>query len=215
MSSAAGDPQNKGRRIPVLMDCDPGHDDMMAIILASMSDRIELLGVTTVAGNQTGTKTFQNARRVLKLIGAEDVPVVRGFDRPLFRELVTAPQFHGVSGLDGADLPEIEEPAARGTQPHAVEFLARTIREHSEAVTLVPTGPLTNIGALLRQYPELTSKIKRIVLMGGAFRDSNIIPGAEYNIYVDPEAARAVFLSGVPVTMVGLDVTNKAQLTRG
>jgi inosine-uridine nucleoside N-ribohydrolase len=191
----------------ILIDCDPGHDDMMAIMLASSSPELELLGVTTVAGNQTGEKTYLNALKTLTLIGDTGIPVARGADKPLFRELTVAPEIHGVSGLDGADLPQ---PGFKGVEQHAVDFLIRTIMESGTPLILVPTGPLTNIALAMLKDPRITTKLERIVLMGGAVFDSNITPAAEFNIYVDPEAAKVVFGSGVPITMVGLDVTNKA-----
>jgi len=191
----------------ILIDCDPGHDDMMAIMLASSSDDLELLGITTVAGNQTGEKTYQNALKTLTLIGRTDVPVARGADKPLFRDLTVAPEIHGVSGLDGADLPE---PRVQGVEQHAVDFLVQTVMESGTPLILVPTGPLTNVALAMLKDPRITTKLERIVLMGGAVFDSNITPAAEFNIYVDPEAAKVVFGSGVPITMVGLDVTNKA-----
>ena len=191
----------------ILIDCDPGHDDMVAIMLASASPEIELLGVTTVAGNQTGAKTYLNALKTLTLIGETGIPVARGADKPLFRELTVAPEIHGVSGLDGADLPE---PGFEGVEQHAVDFLIRAIMESGTSLTLVPTGPLTNVALAMLKDPRITTKLERIVLMGGAVYDSNITPAAEFNIYVDPEAAKVVFGSGVPITMVGLDVTNKA-----
>jgi pyrimidine-specific ribonucleoside hydrolase len=194
----------------ILIDCDPGHDDMMAIMLACASPQLELLGVTTVAGNQTGEKTWRNALRTLTLIGRTDVPAARGADKPLLRELTVAPEIHGVSGLDGAHLPE---PGFRGLEEHAADFLIRTIRGSPEPVTLVPTGPLTNVALALLKEPGLARKLERIVLMGGAVHDSNITPAAEFNIYVDPEAARIVFGCGAPIVMVGLDVTNKARLS--
>ncbi|UCF99580.1 MAG: nucleoside hydrolase [Spirochaetaceae bacterium] len=191
----------------ILIDCDPGHDDMMAIMLACSSPELKLLGVTTVGGNQTGEKTYLNALKTLTLIGERDIPVARGADKPLFRELTVAPEIHGVSGLDGADLPE---PGFEGVVRHAVDFLIQTIMESGTPLTLVPTGPLTNVALAMLKDPRITTKLERIVLMGGAVFDSNITPAAEFNIYVDPEAAKVVFGSGVPVTMVGLDVTNKA-----
>lgn len=192
----------------ILIDCDPGHDDMMAVMLACASPEIELLGVTTVAGNQTGEKTYLNALKILTLIGRTDIPVARGADKPLFRELTVAPKIHGVSGLDGADLPE---PGFSGVEQHAVDFLVHTIMEAAGPLTLVPTGPLTNVALALLKDPRITTRLERIVLMGGAVFDSNITPAAEFNIYVDPEAAKVVFGSGVPITMVGLDATNKAR----
>jgi len=194
----------------IIIDCDPGHDDMMAIMLAYASDAVELLGITTVAGNQTGEKTFLNALKVLTLLKAENLPVARGFDRPLTRELIVAPRIHGVSGLDGANLPE---PEINGIAEHAVDFIIRTLMQAAEPIILIPTGPLTNIGVALLKEPRIKKNIERIVLMGGAVYDSNITPAAEFNIYVDPEAATIVFESGLPITMVGLDVTNKAMLS--
>jgi inosine-uridine nucleoside N-ribohydrolase len=194
----------------ILIDCDPGHDDMMAIMLACASAELELAGVTTVAGNQTGEKTYRNALRTLTLIGRTDIPVARGADKPLLRALTVAPEIHGVSGLDGADLPE---PRFQGIAESAASFLARTIMGSREPLTLVPTGPLTNVALALLEEPRLTNKLERIVLMGGAVADSNISPAAEFNIYVDPEAAKIVFACGIPIVMVGLDVTNKALLS--
>jgi len=191
----------------IIIDCDPGHDDMMAIMLACSSEELELLGVTTVAGNQTGEKTYLNALKTLTLIGETGIPVARGADKPLFRDLTVAPEIHGVSGLDGADLPE---PGFKGVEAHAVDFLIKTIMESGTPLILVPTGPLTNVALAMLKDPRITTKLERIVLMGGAVYDSNITPAAEFNIYVDPEAAKVVFGSGVPATMVGLDVTNKA-----
>jgi pyrimidine-specific ribonucleoside hydrolase len=195
----------------ILIDCDPGHDDMMAIMLAcAHHPELELLGITTVAGNQTGDKTWLNARKTLTLIERTGIPVARGADRPLLRELTVAPEIHGVSGLDGADLPE---PATEGLPVHAVDFMLDALRASPDPVTLVPTGPLTNVALALLKEPAIVSSIQRIVLMGGALNDSNITPAAEFNIYVVPEAARIVFGCGAPITMVGLDVTNKALLT--
>ena len=193
----------------IILDCDPGHDDMIAIMLATSSPEIELLGITTVAGNQTGEKTFKNALRILTLIG-EDTPVSRGFDKPMVRELTVAPRIHGVSGLDGANLPEA---TVKDTGKHATDFIIETLLASDEPVTLVPTGPLTNVAFSLLKKPSIKEKIEEIVLMGGAIYDSNITPASEFNIYVDPEAASIVFNSGIPITMVGLDVTNKAVFT--
>jgi pyrimidine-specific ribonucleoside hydrolase len=194
----------------VFIDCDPGHDDMMAIMLALASPEIELLGISTVAGNQTGDKTYRNALRTLTLIGRKDIPVSRGAQRPLLRELTVAPMIHGVSGLDGADLPE---PTFEGDGRHAVDAIIQTIMGSREPVTLVPTGPLTNVALALLKEPGVARAVSRIVLMGGAVHDSNISPAAEFNIFVDPEAAKIVFGCGAPIIMVGLDVTNKARLS--
>ncbi len=197
-------------RRKIILDCDPGHDDMMAIMLAAASDELEILGITTVAGNQTGEKTFENARKVLTLIDRGDLPLARGADKPLVRELITAPQIHGKSGLDGAELPE---PNVPWLDCHGADFIVDTVKASKEKVTLVPTGPLTNIGLALIKAPEIKKNIEEIVLMGGAIYDSNMTPGSEFNIFVDPEAAREVFLSGLPVSMIGLDVTNKSLMS--
>lgn len=194
----------------IILDCDPGHDDMMAIILAAASNKIEFKGITTVAGNQTGEKTFDNARRILTLINRKDIPLARGCDKPLMRKLRIAPEIHGVSGLDGAELPMADAPYLNC---HAVDFIINTLKESTEKITLAPTGPLTNIALALIKAPEIKEKIEEIILMGGGVFDSNITPAAEFNILVDPEAARTVFLSGLPLAMVSLDVTNKSLMT--
>jgi inosine-uridine nucleoside N-ribohydrolase len=194
----------------IILDCDPGHDDMMAIILACASSKINLLGITTVAGNHSGDKTLNNALRTLTLIGETHIPVARGFDKPLFRELTVAPHIHGASGLDGANLPN------SGIEPsklHAVDFIVQTLEKEPKKSFIVATGPLTNIAMVLFKNPDIEKKIERIVIMGGAFCDSNITPSAEFNIYVDPEAAKIVLDSGLPITMVTLDVSNKALFT--
>jgi purine nucleosidase/pyrimidine-specific ribonucleoside hydrolase len=187
--------------IPVLLDCDPGHDDAIALLLALGSDELDLRGVTTVAGNQTLEKTTANAIRVLELAGRAEIPVAAGAGRPLVREPRVAEDVHGETGLDGPDLPP---PQADPSPQHAVDFLAERI----EGATLVATGPLTNVALLLARYPE--AKPERIVLMGGAIAEGNVTPAAEFNIWADPEAAQRVFTSGLDVTMVGLDVTHKA-----
>ena len=192
---------------PILLDCDPGHDDAIALLLALASPELELLGVTTVAGNQTLEKTTANALRVLELAGRGDVPVAAGADRPLARELFIAAYVHGETGLDGPTLPE---PQGAPVGQHAVDFLAERILDCDRTVTLVPVGPLTNIALLLARHPEAAGNVERIVIMGGAVAEGNVTPAAEFNIYVDPEAAWRVFHSGLPVTMVGLDVTHKA-----
>jgi inosine-uridine nucleoside N-ribohydrolase len=192
---------------PVIIDCDPGHDDAMALLLALGSPELDVAAVTTVAGNQTLDKVTANAIRVLDVIGAHAIPVAAGADRPLVHPARTASEVHGESGLDGPDLP----PPSREPEPiHAVELMARLLRERPH--TLVPVGPLTNIALLLALHPELASRIERVVLMGGATGEGNVTPAAEFNIWVDPEAAARVFASGLNLTMVGLDVTHRALL---
>ena len=192
---------------PVILDVDPGHDDAVAIMMACRSPGLDLLAVTTVAGNATLPKTTRNALRVLSLIGRTDVPVAAGAPGPLVRELHTAEDIHGESGMDGPEIPEATfGPDERG----AVELIADTLGAAAEPVALIPLGPLTNIAALLRRHPDLKGKISRVSLMGGSIGLGNTTPAAEFNIYVDPEAAREVFESGLRITMSGLDVTHQA-----
>jgi purine nucleosidase/pyrimidine-specific ribonucleoside hydrolase len=193
------------------MDCDPGQDDAIALLLALASPELELLGVTTVAGNQTLDKVTANAIRVLELGGRGEVPVASGADRPLEGDLVVAADAHGETGLDGPDLPP---PRAEPVAEHAVDFLAARILAAEHAPTLVATGPLTNVALLLDAHPEAVARLERLVIMGGAVAEGNQTASAEYNIWVDPEAAARVFASGLDPTMVGLDVTNRAVLTR-
>ncbi|QRR00924.1 nucleoside hydrolase [Dyadobacter sandarakinus] len=193
-------------KIPVIIDCDPGHDDALMLMLAFGSGRFDVKAVTTSAGNQTQEKTVNNALKILTLIGA-DVPVYRGAEKPIFRELVIADFVHGATGLDGPSLPQ---PAFREQSESAVEGMVKILTRSSEKVTLVPTGPLTNIAALLLSYPHLKNKIDRISLMGGGIFRGNMTPLAEFNVFCDPEAAAIVFQSGVPITMCGLDVTHQA-----
>ncbi|WP_108652949.1 pyrimidine-specific ribonucleoside hydrolase RihA [Dongshaea marina] len=195
---------------PIIIDCDPGHDDAINLILAFASPELSTLAVTTSAGNQTQPKTLNNALRILTLLKRTDIPVASGASKPLLRDLIIADSVHGESGLDGPILPE---PGFDPEPLHAVELMAQKICNSREPVTLVPTGPLTNIALLLATYPELQTNIERIVLMGGAGAAlGNWTPAAEFNIYVDPEAAKAVFESGIPITMCGLDVTHRAQI---
>ncbi|MBA3243717.1 MAG: nucleoside hydrolase [Actinobacteria bacterium] len=191
--------------IPIVLDCDPGHDDAIALLLALASPEVELLGVTTVHGNQTLDKTTENALRVLELVGRSDVPVARGADRPLLRDLRVAAHVHGESGLDGPELPAA---TAQPVDEPALEFIAERIRP---GTVLVAVGPLTNIALYLEAHG--TENIERIVLMGGSIAEGNMTPAAEFNIWADPEAAHRVFHCGRPVTMMGLDVTHKALLT--
>jgi purine nucleosidase len=194
----------------VVIDCDPGHDDAVALLLATGDPRVELLGITTVAGNQTLDRVTHNARVVATVAGMTDVPIVAGSVRPLVRELRTAPEIHGESGLDG---PPPIEPTVELTPGHAARFLAETILADPGNVTVVPTGPLTNLALALRTYPQIADAVERVVLMGGSYTRGNTTPAAEFNIYVDPEAADAVFSAGWDLTMIGLDVTHLALYT--
>jgi len=189
------------------LDCDPGHDDAIALLLALASPEVDLVGVSTVHGNQTLEKTTVNALKLLEFVGRTDVPVAVGADRPLRREPFVAEYVHGESGMDGPALPV---PTTEPVAEHAVDFIARVVRESDEPVTLVPTGPLTNIGLFLARHPEVAARVERIVLMGGAIGEGNVTPAAEFNIWADPEAADRVFSSRLDVTMVGLDVTHRA-----
>jgi inosine-uridine nucleoside N-ribohydrolase len=193
----------------LILDCDPGHDDAVALLLALGSDELQLLGVTIVAGNQTLAKTTANAIRVLDLVGRDDLPVAAGADRPLVRELRVAAEIHGDSGLDGARLPE---PSRRQAPGHAVDWMADTVMSADEPVTLVATGPLTNVALMLARYPETEHRLGPVVIMGGAIGEGNVTPAAEFNIWVDPEAAGRVFESSLHLTMVGLDVTHQVLL---
>jgi inosine-uridine nucleoside N-ribohydrolase len=190
---------------PIIIDCDPGHDDAIAILLALASPELEVRAISTVAGNTTLANTTRNALKVLELAGRTDVPVCAGADRPLERELHTAPHVHGESGLDGPDLPE---PTTTPVDEDVEDFLARHIEP---GVVLVPVGPLTNVARFLERHPD--ARPDRIVWMGGAIAEGNITPAAEFNAHVDPEAAARVFASGIDVTMIGLDVTHKALFT--
>ena len=190
---------------PIIIDCDPGHDDAIALLLALASPEVELVGVTTVSGNQTLDKTTANALRVLEFAGRSDIPVFAGADRPLLREQDVAAHVHGESGLDGPDLPP---PSKSPGEQHAVDFIAEQIRSRDGKLTLVPTGPLTNIGLLCALHPD--ARPERVVLMGGSIGEGNRTPAAEFNIWADPEAAQRVLAAGFETTMVGLDVTHRA-----
>lgn len=195
--------------LPVIIDCDPGHDDAIALVLALASPELDVKAVTSSAGNQTPEKTLRNVLRMLTLLKRPDIPVAGGALKPLMRELIIADNVHGESGLDGPALPE---PGFAAQACTAVELMAKTLRESAGPVTIVATGPQTNVALLLNSHPELHSKIARIVMMGGAMVLGNWQPAVEFNIYVDPEAAEIVFQSGIPVVMAGLDVTHKAQI---
>ena len=190
----------------IILDCDPGHDDAVAIMLAANSPAIDLLGITVVAGNQTLENTRRNALRVVQWLGV-DVPVYAGCGRPMIREKITAGDIHGESGLDGPAFP----PLTRELEAeHAVSFIIRTLMASGGDITMVTTGPMTNLAMALRMEPGIAEKIKRIVLMGGAYTNGNVTPAAEFNIVADADAAYVCFTSGCPITMVGLDVTRKA-----
>ncbi|SPJ29660.1 nucleoside hydrolase [Falsiruegeria mediterranea] len=198
----------------IIIDTDPGQDDAVAILLALASpEEIDVLGITAVAGNVPLPLTQKNARIVCELAGKTDVPVYAGCDAPLNRKLVTAEHVHGKTGLDGPTLPDPQMPLTEG---HAVDFIIDTLRGHDAGtVTLCPLGPLTNIATAFQKAPDIVEKVQEIVLMGGAyFEVGNITPAAEFNIYVDPEAADIVFKSGAPIVVMPLDVTHKALVTK-
>jgi len=195
-------------RIPIIMDCDPGHDDALAIMLAVADPSIELLAVTTVAGNVPLDMTTTNALRVLDMIGRPDIPVARGADRPRVRELSTAASMHGESGLAG---PLTVTPSREADARGALDLIEDVLS--TQRATLVVTGPQTNAAALIEQRPHLIDRIERIVFMGGAVDLGNWTPAAEFNIWVDPHAADIVLRSGLDVTMIGLEVTHQAWLT--
>ena len=193
-------------RIPVILDGDPGHDDAIAWVFAKADPRLDIRAVVSVSGNQTIDKTTLNSRRVCALLGI-DAPIARGASRPLVADVVTAGKWHGESGLDGPVLPE---PDRELSELPGVDLMAEVLRRSDEKVTLISTGPLTNAALLLTTYPELKPKLERISIMGGGVTHGNWCPGAEFNIFEDPEAAWIVFHSGVPIVMSGLDVTEKA-----
>jgi purine nucleosidase len=198
----------------IIIDTDPGQDDAVAILLALASpDEIDVLGVTAVAGNVPLPLTQKNARIVCELAGKPDTLVFAGCDAPLVRKLVTAEHVHGKTGLDG---PQMSDPAMPLQDQHAVEYIIETLRAHDAGtITLCPLGPLTNIATAFESAPDIIEKVQEIVLMGGAyFQVGNITPAAEFNIYVDPEAAKIVFDSGVPIVVMPIDVTHKALTTR-
>ena len=193
--------------IPLILDCDPGHDDALALVVALARPELDLVGITTVAGNAGLAETTRNALRVLTLLGRTDVPVSAGASGPLLRPLHVADDVHGASGLEGAALPE---PTASPRSGGALEFVRTTLLAAPRPVTIAAVGPLTNIALLVRTYPEIVQRIDSIRIMGGAITEGNTTASAEFNIWQDPEAARIVFDCGRPITLMTLDVTHQA-----
>jgi purine nucleosidase len=194
----------------VIIDTDPGVDDAFALLLAMRSPELKIEGLTPVAGNVPLDLTLPNALRMVEIAGRTDIPVAAGARAPMVRRLVTATYAHGENGLGGTVFPE---PKTKPVAEHAAEFIQQTIRKYPNEITLLTLGPLTNIATALNSDPGLAGMIRGLVMMGGSLSGGNITPAAEFNIYVDPEAARIVFQSGIPITMVGLDVTRKTSLT--
>ena len=197
-------------RKKIILDCDPGHDDAIAILLAGRHPDIELLAITTVAGNQSVEKTSYNALRVCSLANIRNVPIARGMERPLVQEARHAADIHGESGMDGPDIPE---PSLSLAPQHAVDMIIEILLQSIGDVTVVATGPLTNVATAIRREPAILPKIQAISLMGGAISLGNVTPSAEFNIWADPEAAAIVFGCGRPITMVPLEVTHQALAT--
>lgn len=195
--------------LPIILDCDPGHDDALAMILAAKNPALKLLGITTVSGNGGISKVTLNARRIATLANI-DVPIAEGAGKSILGAFEEANDIHGESALDGAELPE---PKIELSPLHAVDLIAKLIRESDKSVTLIATGPLTNIALCLKMHPRLKPKISEIVFMGGSASRGNRTPYAEFNIWMDPEAAEVVLQSGLPLTMCGLDVTHQALVT--
>ena len=197
----------------IILDCDPGHDDAVAIMLAIASEEIDLLGITCVGGNATLENTMLNSLKICSLLDRKDIPIYGGAEKPLIYDLVTAEHVHGKSGLDTDGDPIIIEKDHKVQSLNAVDYIIRTCKESEEPIYLCPTGPLTNIALSLQKDPTIKDNIKEIVFMGGAaLCIGNITPSAEFNIYVDPHAANIVLNSGVPITMMGLDVTHKVNV---
>jgi len=197
----------------IILDCDPGHDDAVAIMLAVASEEINLLGITCVGGNATLENTKINTLKICSLLNRLDIPIYAGSNKPLVYDLVTAEHVHGESGLDTEGDPIIVDPNHKIKDLNAVDYIIKTCNDSEEPIYLCPTGPLTNIALSLQKDPSIKDKIKEIVFMGGAALClGNITPAAEFNIYVDPHAANIVLNSGIPVTMMGLDVTHKVNV---
>ena len=194
----------------VIIDTDPGVDDALALLLAMRSPELKIEGITPVAGNVPLSLTLPNALRMVEIANRPDIPVAAGAPTPLVRRLVTATYAHGENGLGGAVFPE---PRTKPVAQPAAEFIRQTVRKYPHEVTLITIGPMTNVAAALNSDPELAGLVREVVMMGGSLSGGNITPAAEFNVYVDPEAARIVFQSGIPIRMVGLDVTRKTSLT--
>jgi inosine-uridine nucleoside N-ribohydrolase len=209
-SSAVSPQENSRGPHRVIIDTDPGVDDALALLLAMRSPELTIEAITPVAGNVPLELTLPNALRMVEIAGRTDIPVAAGAKAPLVRRLVTAAYAHGENGLGGAVFPE---PKAKPVNQPAAELIRQIVRRFPGEVTLLTIGPLTNIASALNTDPELASMVRALVMMGGSLSGGNITPAAEFNIYVDPEAARIVFQSGIPITMVGLDVTRKTSLT--
>lgn len=199
------------RPLPVIVDSDPGLDDALAIGLAVARPELDLVAVTTVGGNADVAHCTENALRLLHAFGRSDIPVAEGAAGPLFGSIVRATEVHGESGIGSTRL---DASPVTAVDEHAVELMARLLRENPEPIAIIPIGPLTNIALLLRLHPDLAGRIAHLVLMGGSIGEGNTTASAEFNIYADPEAADIVFRSGVPITMIGLDVTHQALLDR-
>lgn len=192
----------------IILDCDPGHDDAIAILLAGSTADINLLGITVVAGNQTLEKTANNALKVVQRLGL-DVPVYKGCQGPIIRQQMIADDIHGETGLDGHDFGELK---IKSQGEHAVNFIIESILNSKEKITVVTCGPMTNLAMALRLEPKIKENIEEIVLMGGAYTIGNVTPAAEFNIIADADAAYVCFTAGLPITMMGLDVTRKVQV---
>lgn len=194
----------------IILDCDPGHDDAIAIMLAAKHPAIDLLGITIVAGNQTLDKTLVNGLNVCQALDI-NTPIYAGMPQPIMRKQIVADNIHGETGLDGPVFSPLKREAEK---THAINFIIDTLLNSEDDITLVPVGPLTNIAVAMRMQPNIIPKIREIVLMGGAYGTGNFTPSAEFNIFADPEAAKVVFTSGVPLVMMGLDLTHQTVCTQ-
>ena len=195
---------------PIIIDCDPGVDDAIALMLALNSSALSVQGITVVAGNVPLALTQRNARQICELVGRQDIPIYAGCPRPLVRSLINAEEIHGKTGLDGATLPE---PTLPLQTIHAVNYLIQTLQAAPEPITLATLGPLTNLAVAIIQVPSILAKIASIVMMGGGITHGNVTPMAEFNIYADPHAAHVVFETGVPITLISLDITHQVLTT--